>query len=152
MKIPLLLLLISIISPSHSFDANSTELLFHNLVSSTVLPIKEKSRGYATYISSSTILFQNLYIWIFFDKFDGLTSQFTYFFFFLKANRYINNIYKISSNCERLCWEALLFLTNLMVWFSLAFPCWIESSVTTANRYWVNFSSIFSSQTFSLLM
>ena len=62
MKIPLLLLLISIISPSHSFDANSTELLFHNLVSSTVLPIKEKSRGYATYISSSTILFQNLYI------------------------------------------------------------------------------------------
>jgi hypothetical protein len=38
-------------------DANSSELLsFHNLVSSTVLPIKERARGYAinnaTYISS----------------------------------------------------------------------------------------------------
>lgn len=65
----LLLLLISIISPSHSLDANSTstELLsFYNLVSSTVLPLTERSLGYdainATYIFLPQLLFQNLYI------------------------------------------------------------------------------------------
>jgi len=44
----LLLLLVSIISSSHSLsslDANSTELSFHNLFSSTVFPLKEGPNG-----------------------------------------------------------------------------------------------------------